>query len=666
VTYYEPVKECLFFFGSMEPLVGVHRPAIPAACLGGIAFAAAALTTYTVAHHSAHWTAGATSSRPVAVTARPSAAVPLAPWVPSSEGVPTSAMQLPREGGERISTGWAGSLVGAFGVSLVVLVGLVARMQRGVAAIRTYPPKVAMFSYGGVPEMKVAQYDDPGFQAVTIANFPEKAIATPDEARVLWAKAGYDILDVRSDWERSDRGPIKAEKGTVNIPLFNARYEYEPSANKKVVKQQANPKFLEQVRARFPSKDAQIVVMCSDGRRRSMQALELLEGEGYMNLVGMKGGFNYWDEVFDRYLRRRDVGIATEVYNHVDSEGSPVAGCGIHASGAQFEMMDSLKYDKQSLKDSVEWQEWTEAVQSQRQPASYFAYTGVKQSSPKNTIASQQPLAMFSYSGIPEMKVAQYDDPGFQAVTFANFPEKAIATPDEARVLWAKGAYDILDVRSDWERSDRGPIKAEKGTVNIPLFNARYEYEPSANKKVVKQQANPRFLDQVRARFPSKDAPIVVMCSDGRRRSMQALELLEGEGYMNLVGMKGGFNYWDEVFDRYLRRRDVGIATEVYNHVDSEGSPVAGCGIHASGAQFEMMDSLKYDKQSLKDPVEWKEWTEAVLSQQVAMFTTTGVAAPRYDSEAFEAATLASFPEKTMATYEEARVLLLKGGGMSS
>jgi len=43
-------------------------------------------------------------------------------------------MQLPREGGERISTGWAGSLVGAFGVSLVVLVGLVAQMQRGVAA----------------------------------------------------------------------------------------------------------------------------------------------------------------------------------------------------------------------------------------------------------------------------------------------------------------------------------------------------------------------------------------------------------------------------------------------------------------------------------------------------------------------------------------------------
>jgi len=28
----------------------------------------------------------------------------------------------------------------------------------------------------------MSQYDDPGFQAVTIANFPEKAIATPAQA----------------------------------------------------------------------------------------------------------------------------------------------------------------------------------------------------------------------------------------------------------------------------------------------------------------------------------------------------------------------------------------------------------------------------------------------------------------------------------------------------
>lgn len=45
-----------------------------------------------------------------------------------------------------------------------------------------------------------------------------KAVASPDEARVLWAKGGYDILDVRSDFEREDRGPIRAEKGSVNIP----------------------------------------------------------------------------------------------------------------------------------------------------------------------------------------------------------------------------------------------------------------------------------------------------------------------------------------------------------------------------------------------------------------------------------------------------------------
>ena len=47
---------------------------------------------------------------------------------------------------------------------------------------------------------------------------------------------------------------------------------------------------------------------------------------------------------------------------------------------------------------------------------------------------------MFSYSGAPEMKVAQYDDPGFQAVTLANFPDKAIATPIQA-AGWHHGIF---------------------------------------------------------------------------------------------------------------------------------------------------------------------------------------------------------------------------------
>jgi hypothetical protein len=44
---------------------------------------------------------------------------------------------------------------------------------------------------------------------------------------VLWALDGYAILDIRSDYERESRGPLRAEKGTVNIPLFFAKYVYD-------------------------------------------------------------------------------------------------------------------------------------------------------------------------------------------------------------------------------------------------------------------------------------------------------------------------------------------------------------------------------------------------------------------------------------------------------
>lgn len=135
-------------------------------------------------------------------------------------------------------------------------------------------------------------------------------------------------------------------------------------------------------------------------------------------------------------------------------------------------------------------------------------------------------------------------------------------------------------------------------------LRAKYVYDAAANKKVVKPEANPKFLEQVHKRYPDKKAAgrgpdclphrrpgakagaalggdacaegaclstaptrppapgghrgrgemgprgpkLVIMCSDGRQRSLQVLELLDGEGYVNIVGMKGGFNLWDDVF----------------------------------------------------------------------------------------------------------------------
>ena len=86
--------------------------------------------------------------------------------------------------------------------------------------------------------------------------------------------------------------------------------------------------------------------------------------------------------------------------------------------------------------------------------------------------------------------------------------------------------------------------------------------------------------------------------------------------------MQGGYNNWDRTFDPKGRRRDVGQATEVFDHVDSEGNTIAGCGVHASGIGFEMMDSLVYDLPSMNDPNDWLDWEEACSSSN-SMFASS-------------------------------------------
>eukprot|EP00894_Picocystis_sp_ML_P001827 jgi/Pico_ML_1/52344/g3060.t1 len=180
----------------------------------------------------------------------------------------------------------------------------------------------------------------------------EEGIAYPDEARVLVEHLGYQILDIRSDYERSDRGRVSFAK---HVPLFSLTSRWDSEAQAKVNKQDPNPKFLQQVKALFPNpEEDKIVIMCSDGRQRSIQVLMMLDEEGYINLAGLKGGFNMWDATFDPKVRRRNVGLAKEVYTH-DADS-----CGIHASGAGFQMVD--KIESVDRKDYVDWEDWEEAV----------------------------------------------------------------------------------------------------------------------------------------------------------------------------------------------------------------------------------------------------------------------------------------------------------------
>lgn len=164
-----------------------------------------------------------------------------------------------------------------------------------------------------VPEPVVndKRYESELFQARTISEFPEKVIANAEEARVLWAQADYDILDVRSEYERESIGKITAERGSICIPLIYGESTYDPDLDAKVWVQEPNTQFLEQLKAQFPNLDHQFIVMDSDGTDRALQVLSMLDHAGYTEAVCMRGGYNAWTCTFDDQLNRRFPDIET-------------------------------------------------------------------------------------------------------------------------------------------------------------------------------------------------------------------------------------------------------------------------------------------------------------------------------------------------------------------
>jgi rhodanese-related sulfurtransferase len=97
---------------------------------------------------------------------------------------------------------------------------------------------------------------------------------TPQEAAELM-QAGWTYLDVRSIPEFEQGHPA----GAANVPLMHQ------AAGRMV----ANGDFQKVVSLNFP-RDAKLVVGCKSGGR-SMQAVGVLAGLGYENLVDVRGGF---------------------------------------------------------------------------------------------------------------------------------------------------------------------------------------------------------------------------------------------------------------------------------------------------------------------------------------------------------------------------------------
>jgi len=186
--------------------------------------------------------------------------------------------------------------------------------------------------------------------------FPDKGIADVEEGMCLFGLHGYTILDVRSKAELDFVGNYPREvprdlKNFVAIPIINAYRKYNSETQQKDYVQESNPDFMSQVAKAFPDKEAKIVISCSDGRNRAIQALEALDNAGYVNIVGLKGGYNMWNRMWDSKLRRRDLpGTFKEEYGH------KADGCGVHATGATFENQDA--FQKPDVKDTTQWIEW--------------------------------------------------------------------------------------------------------------------------------------------------------------------------------------------------------------------------------------------------------------------------------------------------------------------
>ena len=152
------------------------------------------------------------------------------------------------------------------------------------------------------------------------------------------------------------------------------------------------------------------------------------------------------------------------------------------------------------------------------------------------------------------------------------------------QVLFSVCGYKYLDVRPALELEETGKVK---GCINVPLYNAKWKFDPEENKRVVEKSENEDFLKTVEKLIPDKDTPIMVACSDGTSYSMDALMALDEAGYTTMVGLKGGFYAWFRTFDNKLNRRKTGEYAEQYTH-DGDS-----CGIHSSGAGFARVDAIE-------------------------------------------------------------------------
>jgi len=226
---------------------------------------------------------------------------------------------------------------------------------------------------------------------------------------------------------------------------------------------------------------------------------------------------------------------------------------------------------------------------------------GLRLKAPKQTVVAHRQRSLVVRAVDPAIlyDLPAYPNPDWIAACKEEFPEYGMASTEQARTLFSPEiGYTYLDVRSEFEINAVGKVI---GSVNVPLINAKKQFVDGEQK--VLQTVNAAFLEQIGKKFPNKATKIIVGCSDGFNRTIQACMLMEQAGFTDIVAIEGGFNLWTRKFDNKLGRRRSDGYSERYDS-DARGSD--SCGIHASGAGFAKADAI--DAVQGKDPIDWVDF----------------------------------------------------------
>eukprot|EP00667_Euglena_gracilis_P026851 EG_transcript_32712 len=123
-------------------------------------------------------------------------------------------------------------------------------------------------------------------------------------------------------------------------------------------------------------------------------------------------------------------------------------------------------------------------------------------------------------------------------------PWAEVAVLEAHRLLEVEG-YALLDVRPAKEFGR----EAFRGAVNVPAT------ELGGSLSRPERRANPRFLQQLAARFPDPGARLVVVGGADGADSREAMAAMWEAGYRTAVEVRGGYKAWCWHFLPNGRRR---------------------------------------------------------------------------------------------------------------